>query len=197
LNARFYRGRADDGRSGSVSNPDGLLDVQIGNPRNGEAAFLASELLTNNRWCYALSPELHYPGVNNPLVSASFTPEGQLCAVSSDGKLLGWGGEDTQLTPRQLLVAADTEKRVGNSSLPVTFVASASFSPDGQQLLVIPPPMNVRDPSKKIPFHGAVSEGAPTKTETSDTSNGRAPMEMVQAQIWQWSKASRAYEPIG
>jgi WD40 repeat protein len=106
---------------------------------NAEAAKLTSELLCRNIWCPALTPPLRSTS-ESPLLCATWGPDGNLFAVSSDGNLLRWNGNEPKLLPCKRLSSEDNLS-TGNNLSPANNIkfTSAIFSDDGQRLLVIAP----------------------------------------------------------
>src|SRR5262249_7911474 len=106
------------------------------NPGDTEAARLASDLLLQNVWCPPAAPAVIYQ--KDALLAATFAPGGsnnEIFAVAGDGQLLFWnGGRSMSLTPNPLFV-----KPKPANPQQIVQPGFASFSPDGQWLLVIPP----------------------------------------------------------
>ena len=101
---------------------------------NVNAIEIACDLLLKNSWCPPLTPPLRYAS-DSSILGATLVSEGtaeKIFAVSQDGWLLGWSnGEETLQHIRQL---------VGGSKPSKTAIVSASFSKDGRELFIVPPP---------------------------------------------------------
>jgi WD40 repeat protein len=132
-------------------------------PRNAKAAELTRDLLCGKVWCSALTPGLQSES-ESPLLSATFGPEGQVFAVSSDGNFLSWNGDGSSLILRQALLSEESPSTGDNfaSNKAVNLVAAACFSHNGERLLVISPP---------------------ARSVTT-----------ARAQVWSWSSQSTSYE---
>ena len=105
-------------------------------PGNAKAAELARDLLCRKFWCSPLTRALQSEG-RTQLVDATFGPEGQVFAVSSEGNFLSWNGQGSSLVRRQALFSQESPSDfVPNKAK----LAAASFSQDGERLFVISPP---------------------------------------------------------
>jgi hypothetical protein len=150
------------------------------NPKDTEAARLARDLLLQRVWCPPAAAEVRYR--QDALLAATFAPGGnnEVFAAAGDGQLLLWkGGELSSV--RSLF-----EKPKPTSSQQVLQPGFASFSPDGQWLLIIPP----------IFTSAAIAEVA-----AQDAPRQRAPPayasgghEPCKVQAWRWVAQKRTYE---
>jgi hypothetical protein len=155
------------------------------NPRDTEAARLASNLLLQHVWCPPAAPAVIYQ--KDALLGATFVPGGsnnEIFAVGGDGQLLFWNGERS-LSPTQSLF----EKPKPANPQQIVQTGFASFSPDGRWLLIIPPTLaSAADGDSAVP--GAPPQGAlPARASTGH--------ELCKIQIWRWSMQNRTYEPTG
>jgi WD40 repeat protein len=109
-------------------------------PSNAKAAELTRDLLCGKIWCPPLTRALRSES-DSPLLSATFGPEGQVFAVSSDGYFLSWTGEGSSLVCGQTLMSEESPS-TGDNFGPNKAVnlAAACFSHDAERLLVISPP---------------------------------------------------------
>jgi WD40 repeat protein len=109
-------------------------------PENAKAAELTRDLLCGKIWCPPLTPALQSES-ESPLLSATFGPEGQVFAVSSDGNFLSWSGRGSSLIRRQALLSEESPSAENNLTLKKAVnLAAACFSRDGERLLVISHP---------------------------------------------------------
>ena len=132
-------------------------------PRNEKAAELARNLLCGKTWCPPLTRALQSES-ESPLLSATFGPEGQVFAVSSDGNFLSWNGDGSSLVRRQALLLEENPS-TGNNSAPnkAMNLAAACFSDDAKRLLVV------------------LSPQAPSDLK-------------ARAEVWNWSPQSASYK---
>lgn len=109
-------------------------------PSNAKAAELARDLLCGKAWCAPITRALQSES-ESPLLSATFGPEGQVFAVSSDGNFLSWNGDGSSLVRRQALLSEESPS-TGDNFAPnkAMNLAAACFSDDAEWLLVISPP---------------------------------------------------------
>ena len=153
------------------------------NPRDTEAAGLASNLLLQHVWCPPAAPAVIYQ--KDALLAATFVPGGsnnEIFAVGGDGQLLFWNG-GRSLSPTQSLF----EKPKPANSQQIVQPGLASFSPDGRWLLIIPPTLaSAADGDSAL--QGAPSQGAPSPRASA----GHEPCKI---QIWRWSMQNQTYEP--
>jgi len=171
----------------STKNVTALRNLSLAltyNRQDTEAAKMARDLLLQRVWCPPAAPEVRYP--TDTLLAAIFAPGGNnrdIFVVAGDGQLLFWNGP--ALSPVRSLFAKP--KPIERE---IVQPASASFSPDGQWLFIIPPTLasaaNVKPalqgPSPQV-AGGGITPG-----------NGR---ELCKLQIWRWSARNRTYESTG
>jgi hypothetical protein len=156
----------------------------ICNPRDTEAAKLASNLLLQNVWCPPAAPAVIYQ--TDALLAATFAPGGsnsEIFAVGGDGQLLVWnGGRSMSPKPQSLFVKP--------TPAPQQLVQPgfASFSPDGRWLLIIEPTL-VSAADGDSAGQGPPSQGAPTAP-------GTAGHEPCNIHVWRWSMQG-TYESTG
>ena len=149
------------------------------NPRDTEAAGLASNLLLEHVWCPPAAPAVIYQ--KDALLAATFVPGGsnnEIFAVGGDGQLLFWNGERS-LSPTQSLF----EKPKPANSQQIVQPGFASFSPDGRWLLIIPPTL------------ASATDGEPSQGAVPPRAS--AGHELCKIQIWRWSMQNRTYESTG
>jgi hypothetical protein len=149
------------------------------NPRDTEAAGLASNLLLEHIWCPPAAPAVIYQ--KDALLAATFVPGGsnnEIFAVGGDGQLLYWNG-GRSLSPTQSLF----EKPKPANSQQIVQPGFASFSPDGRWLLIIPPTL------------ASATDGEPSQGALPPRAS--AGHELCKIQIWRWSMQNRTYEPTG
>jgi hypothetical protein len=143
------------------------------NPQDTEATRLARDLLLQRVWCPPAAVDVRYR--QDALLAATFAPLGhnnEIFAVAGDGQLLLWKGRD--LSPVQSLF----DKPQPDSQY-VVQPGFASFSPNGQWLLIIPPTPAWAAGSD------AAAQGAPQP--------GASP----KVQTWRWSAQNLTYESAG
>ena len=152
------------------------------NPRDTEAARLASNLLLQHVWCPPAAPAVTYQ--KDALLAATFVPgsNNEIFAVSGDGQLLLWNGSDLSHF-RYLFEKPQQDLQH------VVQPGSASFSPDSLWLFIIPPTLisaaNAEAPGQGGPQQGVIPPSA---------GSGYEPCKL---QIWRWSMQKRTYEPAG
>ena len=156
------------------------------NPRDTEAARLASNLLLQHVWCPPAAPAVTYQ--KDALLAATFIPGGsnnEIFAVGGDGQLLFWnGGRSLSPTPQSLF-----EKPKPANPQQIVQPGFASFSPDGRWLLIIPPTLASAAEGDSA-VQGTPPQGAPSAP-------GIDRHELCKIQIWRWSMQNRTYEPAG
>jgi len=157
------------------------------NPRDTEAARLASNLLLQHVWCPPAAPAVTYQ--KDALLAATFIPGGsnnEIFAVGGDGQLLSWDGGPSLAPAPGLLF----EKPKLANPQQIVQAGFASFSPDSLWLLVIPPTLaSAADGEGAV--QGAPSQGPPP------ASGGGAGHEPCKIQVWRWSMQNRTYESTG
>ena len=156
------------------------------NPRDTEAARLASNLLLQHVWCPPAAPAVTYQ--KDALLAATFIPGGsnnEIFAVGGDGQLLFWNGERSlSPTPQSLF-----EKPKPANPQQIVQPGFASFSPDGRWLLIIPPTLASAAEGESA-VQGTPPQGAPSAPAIDRH-------ELCKIQIWRWSMQNRTYEPTG
>src|SRR5262249_38351966 len=145
------------------------------NPRDTEAAKLASNLLLQHVWCPPAAPAVVYQ--KDALLAATFVPGGgnnEIFAVGGDGQLLFWNGE------RSMSPAPGSLFERLNPATPQQIVQAglASFTPDGRWLLIIPPTLASAADGENA-ARGSPVQGAPS----GPAGGGREPCKI---QIWRW-----------
>ena len=142
------------------------------NRQDTEAAKLAGHLLLRRVWCTPAAPEVRYQ--RDTLLAATFASGGsneEIFAVAGDGQLLFWNG-------RNLSSVRSLFDKPKQDSQHVVQPGFASFSPDGQWLLIIPASIEQR--------------AAPHTLIITDSA-----YEPSKLQIWRWSMQKRTYESVG
>ena len=190
---RIFRENAKSVLASGTDNP--LKDVTAlrnlalaldSNPRDTEAARLASNLLLQHVWCPPAAPAVTYR--KDALLAATFVPGGshsEIFAMGGDGQLLFWNGERS-LSPTQSLF----EKPKPYNPQQIVQQGFASFSPDGRWLLIIPPTLLLPADDGESAVQGAPPQRAPPAGARS----GRG---LCKIQIWRWSMQNRTYESTG
>jgi hypothetical protein len=154
------------------------------NFQDTEAAKLARDLLLQHVWCPPAAAEVRYR--EDALLAATFAPGGsnnEIFAVAGDGQLLHWKGRE--LSPVRSLF----EKPKPANLQEIVQPGFASFSPDGQWLLIIPPTL-ASAANAEAAAQGAVQQGAPPTHGSSDH-------EPCKVQNWRWGAQNRIYESAG
>jgi hypothetical protein len=155
------------------------------NPRDTEAATLASNLLLQNVWCPPAAPAVIYR--KDALLAATFAPGGsnnEVFAAAGDGQLLFWNGRE--LSPVRSLF-----KKPKPTDREVVQPGFASFSPDGQWLFIIPPTLASAANAE------AAVQGPPQQVAGGGGGTASGARERCKLQIWRWSMQNRTYEPAG
>jgi hypothetical protein len=169
------------------------------NPQDTEAAKLARDLLLQRIWCPPAESDVRYQ--KDALLAATFVrgeSNNEIFAVSGDGQLLtvDWGkeGKERALLPvktygKQGHDDGSLFKKPEADDQNVVQPGFASFSPDGQWLLTIPP-TSVSAATADAAAQGGTQQRAPT---------GRADggLEPCNVQIWRWSAQKHTYESAG
>jgi Novel STAND NTPase 1 len=154
------------------------------NPRDTEAARLASNLLLQNVWCPPAAPAVAHQ--KDALLAATFVPGGsnnEIFAVGGDGQLLYWNGERS-LSPKGSLF----EKPKPDNPQQIVQPGFASFSPDGRWLLIIPPTLASAANVEPV-------APSPPQQRAGGGSTPGSGLELSKLQIWRWSMQNRTYEP--
>jgi hypothetical protein len=134
-----------------------------------EAARLARDLLLQRVWCPPAASEVRYR--RDTILAAAFAPGGsnnEVFAAAGDGQLLFWNG-------RELSPARSLFEKPKPDQAHFVQPGSASFSPDGQWLFIIPPTLT----------SATVATGGPFD---------RSGHEPGKLQIWRWSLQKQMYE---
>ena len=156
------------------------------NPRDTEAAMLASNLLLQHVWCPPAAPAVIYQ--KDALLAATFVPGGsnsEIFVVGGDGQLLFWNGGRSMSSTAQSLF----EKPKPANPQQIVQPGFASFSPDGRWLLIIPPTLaSAADGESAV--QGAPTQGVPPAP-------AGAGHELCKIHVWRWSMQNRTYEPTG
>jgi len=109
-------------------------------PGNAKAAELSLDLLCGKTWCPPLTRALQSES-ESPLLSATFGPEGQVFAVSSDGNFLSWTGDRSSLVRRQALLLEESPSTDNNFAPNKAMnLDAACFSDDAKRLLILSAP---------------------------------------------------------
>ena len=152
------------------------------NPQDMEAARLARDLLLQRVWCPPVEADVRYQ--QDALLAATFAPGGtnnEIFAAAGNGQLLHWEGRE--LSPGRTRPLFEKPKPDDQQ---VVQPGLASFSPNGQWLLIIPPTL-VPAAVAKAATQDASQRGAPL----ADASSGREPCKV---QTWRWAAQKRTYE---
>jgi hypothetical protein len=154
------------------------------NPQDTEAARLTRNLLLQRVWCPPAAPDVRYR--QDALLAATFARGGSknnVFALAGDGQLQFWNGDARE----PLFVRCLFDKPVPDDGQ-IVQPGSASFSPDGQWLLIIPPALasaaNVDGAAQGPPQQGAASARTDARHEN------------CKLQIWRWSPQNRTYESV-
>jgi hypothetical protein len=154
------------------------------NFQDTEAAKLARDLLLQHVWCPPAASEVRYR--EDALLAATFAPGGsnnEIFAVAGDGQLLHWKGRE--LSPVRPLF----EKPKPANLQEIVQPGFASFSPDGQWLLIIPPTL-ASAANAEAAAQGVVQQGAPP-------TYGSSGHEPCKVQTWRWAAQNRTYDSAG
>jgi hypothetical protein len=149
-----------------------------------EAAKMARNLLLQRVWCPPAASEVRYP--RDILLAATFAPGGSnsgIFVVAGDGLLLFWNGHELEL------LSSLFEKPKPAYSQQIVQPAFASFSPDGQWLLIIPPTL-ASAANAQAAGQGALPQAGPGRASGSGH-------EQCRVQTWRWSVQNRTYESVG
>jgi hypothetical protein len=154
------------------------------NPRDTDAAKMTRDLLLQHVWCPPVASEVRYR--QDALLAATFAPGGthnEIFAAVGDGQLQFWNGERRESS----FVRCLFDKPVPDDDQ-IVQPGFASFSPDGQWLLIIPPTL----------ASAANADAAAPGTSQQGTASGHADgsPESCNLQIWRWSVQNRTYESV-
>jgi hypothetical protein len=154
------------------------------NPQDTEAAKMTGDLLLQHVWCPPVASEVRYR--QDALLAATFAPGGthnEIFAAVGDGQLQFWNGKGSEPS----FVRCLFDKPVPDDRQTVQ-PGFASFSPDGQWLLIIPPTL----------VSAANADAAAPATSQQGTASGHADgaPESCNLQIWRWSAQNRTYESV-
>jgi hypothetical protein len=126
------------------------------NRQDTAAARLTRELLLQHVWCAPVAPEVRYR--QDALLAATFAPDGsndEVFSVVGDGQLQSWNVKVREPSSGKVrepsFVRSLFEKPKPENPQQVVQPGFASFSPDGQWLLIIP----------QTPTSAAKAEAAP------------------------------------
>ena len=176
-----------NGRDDPIKDVAALRNLALAlnlNREDTEAAKIARNLLLQSVWCPPAASEVRYR--RDTLLAATFAPGGsnsEIFAAAGDGQLLFWNGRE--LSPVRSLF-----EKPKPSEREVVQPGFASFSPDGQWLLVVPPTLASAANAE------AAAQGPPQQTAGGGASAGSG-REACKLQIWRWSTQRRAYESLG
>ena len=146
-----------------------------------EAAKMVRNLLLQRVWCPPAASEVRYR--RDTLLAAAFAPGGnnsEIFAAAGDGQLLFWNG-------RELSTVRSLFEKPKPSEQEVLQPGFASFSPDGQWLLIIPPTLASAANAE------AVAQG-PAQQIAAGGPRAGSGHEACKLQIWHWSMQRRAFE---
>jgi hypothetical protein len=149
-----------------------------------EAAKMVRNLLLQRVWCPPAASEVRYR--RDTLLAAAFASGGnnsEIFVAAGDGQLLFWNGRE--LSPVRSLF-----EKPKPSEQEVLQPGFASFSPDGQWLLIIPPTLASAGNADAAP------QGPPQQTSGGGGSAGSG-RDVCKLQIWRWSLRKGTYERAG
>ena len=154
------------------------------NRHDTEAAKLARDLLLQHVWCPPVAAEARYR--EDALLAATFAPGGsnnEIFAVAGNGQLLLWKGGEQAGEPPSVLSLFDVPKP---NSQQVVQPGYASFSPDGQWLLIILPRLTSGATAETAAQNVPQQRALPTQASTAH--------EPCKLQAWQWTAENGTYE---
>jgi hypothetical protein len=165
------------------------------NPRDTEAVKMTRDLLLQGVWCPPAEADVRYE--KDALLAATFVrgeSNNEIFAVSGDGQLLRVNWKARALRPvktygKQGHDDGSLFKKPELDDQHVVQPSYASFSPDGQWLLIIPPTL-ASAAIAEAAAQGAAQHGGPP----SDVSSGQ---ESCNLGTWQWTPQNHTYEPAG
>jgi hypothetical protein len=149
---------------------------------NEDAAKKVCELLTQNAWCPPLTAPLHYPGA--AILSATFSPDGKVFAVTGDGKLLSCDQDSSKgfKVVDTLFQAAQSDDQ--RAIIPATAV----FSDNGSSLVFISPrSLALTQASGALPGQGMPTAPIGSPQESRHLS--------ANAIICKWNSEKHTYVP--
>jgi hypothetical protein len=176
-----------NGRDDPIKDVTALRNLALAlnlNRDDTEAAKLARNLLLQRVWCPPAASEVRYR--QDTLLAAAFAPGGsssEVFAAAGDGQLLFWNGRE--LSPVRSLFE---KPKPGERD--VVQPGSASFSPDGQWLFIIPPTL------ASVANAEFAGPGPPQRGPAAGGNEGSS-HDACKLQIWHWSTQRRAYESLG
>jgi len=154
------------------------------NRQDIEAAKMARNLLLQQVWCPPAASEVRYR--RDTLLAAAFAPGGsnnEIFAATGDGQLLFWNGRE--MSPVRSLF-----EKPKPSESEVVQPGFASFSPNGQWLLIIAPTLASAASADAAP------QGLPQQISGGGSSAGSG-YDACKLQIWRWSLQKGTYESAG
>jgi conflict system STAND superfamily ATPase len=165
------------------------------NPRDTEAVKMTRDLLLQGVWCPPAEADVRYE--KDALLAATFVrgeSNNEIFAASGDGQLLTVDWKARALLPVKTYGKQGPDdgslfKKPELDDQHVVQPSYASFSPDGQWLLIIPPTL-ASAAIAEAAAQGAAQQGAPP----SDVSSGQ---ESCNLRTWQWTSQNHTYEPAG
>jgi hypothetical protein len=155
------------------------------NPQDTEAAELVRNLLLQHIWCPPAEADVRYQ--QDALLAATFVrgeSNNEIFAASGDGQLLRVLWKERALSPVRSLF-----KKPEPDDQHVVQPSFASFSPDGQWLVTIPPTC------VSAATADAAAQGGPQQRAPTGRADGG--LESCNVQIWRWSAQKRTYESAG
>ena len=154
------------------------------NPNDAKAAGMAADLLTGQTWCPPAAPEIRYR--QDALLAATFAPgtNNEIFGAAGDGQLLLWKGDELSLVQSWSLF-----KKPEASDQQVVQPGFASFSPDGQWLVIIPPSLGSAESAEAAVQGTSAQRGPPARP------GGRH--DVWKMQIWRWSAQDQTYKSAG
>ena len=154
------------------------------NPKDTTVARLTATLLLQRVWCPPLGKEIRYG--KDALLAATFSPEGngdEVFAIAGNGELLHYKGGAESEPPQALFTKPEP---AGGDK--IVQPGLASFSPDGQWLLVLLPAVA---PAGSAPPDGPGSEQNLRSIPRDEQGQRR------ELGAWRWSSQNRKFESTG
>ena len=174
-----------DDRTNPIKTVTALRNLSLAlncNPKDTEAARLAHDLLLKHIWCPPAEADVRY--LEDALLAATFAPNNEVFAVAGDGQLLKADWKERELKSVMSLF----EKPKPNDQQ-VVQPGFASFSPNGQWLLIVRPTLTSAAVTK-----GAAQESSQGSAAPANAGRGHEPCTL---QIWRWTAQNRTYESAG